>query len=98
MIVGPILKRSGGYAFDIWTAAKGVSRGCSYRRIEDAYYDRKVTLETFRRPPAPTVTVCETFDSFQDAIHGWDCRELLGGVISEANRIREFHHHDLGAP
>jgi hypothetical protein len=51
MIIGPILNRSGGYCFDIWTAAKGVSLGYTYRRIEDAYYDRKLTLEASRRAP-----------------------------------------------
>jgi hypothetical protein len=45
MIIGPILKRSGGYGFDTWTATKGPSVGYVYLRIEDAYYDRKAILE-----------------------------------------------------
>ena len=37
-VVGPILNREGGYAFDYWTSAAGLVRGYAYRRIEDAYY------------------------------------------------------------
>ena len=67
MIIGPILNRSGGYCFDIWTAAKGVSPGYSYRRIEDASYDRKLTLATSRRAPS-TAVACETADAFQNEV------------------------------
>jgi len=67
MIIGPILNRSGGYCFDIWTAAKGVGLGYSYRRIEDAYYDRKLTLEVSRRAPL-TAIACETADAFQNEV------------------------------
>jgi hypothetical protein len=67
MIVGPILNRSGGYCFDIWTAAKGVSLGYTYRRIEDAYYDRKLTLEASGRAPL-TAIACETADAFQNEV------------------------------
>jgi hypothetical protein len=45
MIIGPILKRPGGYGFDTWTATKGLSGGYVYLRIEDACYDRKAILE-----------------------------------------------------
>jgi hypothetical protein len=38
IVIGPVLKRPGGYGFDVWTAAKGLTRGYPYRRIEDAYY------------------------------------------------------------
>ena len=27
IVIGPVLKRSGGYSFDVWTAAKGLTRG-----------------------------------------------------------------------
>ena len=38
IVIGPVLKCPSGYGFDIWTAAKGLTRGYPYRRIEDAYY------------------------------------------------------------
>ena len=37
-IIGPVLLREGGYAFDAWTPEQGLSRGYVYHRIEDAYY------------------------------------------------------------
>ena len=40
-VIGPILTRDGGYAFDSWTPEEGLSRGYAYRRIEDAHYARK---------------------------------------------------------
>ena len=42
VVIGPVLTRAGGYAFDAWTPESGLSRGYVYRRIEDAYYARKV--------------------------------------------------------
>ena len=41
-IVGPILLKEGCYAFDLWTAEEGLSRGYAYRRVEDAHYARNV--------------------------------------------------------
>jgi hypothetical protein len=38
IVVGPVVTRKGGYAFDCWTPEEGFSRGYAYCRIEDAYY------------------------------------------------------------
>jgi len=65
MIIGPVLKRSDGYGFDVWIAATGVSTGCSYRRIEDAYYDRRITARGSCQPASSTAVICETVDAFQ---------------------------------
>jgi hypothetical protein len=37
VILGPVLMREGGYAFDAWTRENGLRRGYVYRRIDDAY-------------------------------------------------------------
>jgi hypothetical protein len=48
-VVGPVVvTREGGSGFDLWTPEEGLSRGFSYRRIEDAYYAAK-----WRSDPAP---------------------------------------------
>jgi hypothetical protein len=44
LLVGPILCRNGGFAFDTFSREGGLRRGFPYRRIEEATYDRKVTL------------------------------------------------------
>jgi hypothetical protein len=36
-VIGPVLTRTGGYAFDVWTPEQGLSPGHVYSRIEDAY-------------------------------------------------------------
>jgi hypothetical protein len=41
IVVGPVLTRQGGYAFDCWTPERGLSRGYAYGRIEDAYYAQR---------------------------------------------------------
>jgi hypothetical protein len=46
VIFGPVLLREGGYAFDARTPEQGLSRGCVYRRIEDAYYARKAEIQS----------------------------------------------------
>ena len=64
VIFGPVLLREGGYAFDAWTPEQGLSRGCVYRRIEDAYYARKAELRTPGKDYARRVVVCDTVDKF----------------------------------
>jgi hypothetical protein len=44
IVVGPVLTRQGGYAFDCWTPEQGLSPGYTYGRVEDAYYARKVEI------------------------------------------------------
>jgi hypothetical protein len=90
MIIGPILNRSGGYCFDIWTAAKGVNLGYTYRRIEDAYYDRKLTLEASRRAPTLTTIACETADAFQNEVQRTGCLVEVGN-FAITDQTRDTH-------
>ena len=50
IVIGPVLRCANGYRFDTWTAGKGVSRGYSYRRIEDAYYARNAEIRASAGP------------------------------------------------
>jgi hypothetical protein len=63
-VVGPVITREGGYAFDSWTPAKGLSRGYAYRRVEDAYYARKAELKTHGTGQAAPMMACATIDEF----------------------------------
>jgi hypothetical protein len=71
VVAGPVLVRSGGYAFDTWSV-DGVSRGYVYRRIEDAHYARRAEIlrATVEPPvedasePVDDVCVCSTLDQF----------------------------------
>jgi hypothetical protein len=61
MIIGPILKRAGGYVFDTWSECEGLNRGYPYRRIEDANYARNAAIRT---DATLSATVCHTLDDF----------------------------------
>jgi hypothetical protein len=66
IILGLVLRREGGYAFDAWTPGNGLSRGYVYRRIEDAYYARKAEIRSpgkryagYTRHAARSMNSCE---------------------------------------
>ena len=64
IVIGPVLKHSDGYRFDVWTVTKGVTRGYPYCRIEDAHYARNAEIRASARGRAPAATVCQTLDEF----------------------------------
>jgi hypothetical protein len=67
-VVGPIVTREGGYAFDSWTPEDGLSRGYSYRRVEDAHYARKVEIRSRSRRSAGPMVACGTVDEFTSTL------------------------------
>ncbi len=62
IILGPVLTREGGYAFDAWTPEGGLSRGYVYPRIEDAYYARKAEIRSPGKGYAGHIVACSTVD------------------------------------
>jgi hypothetical protein len=64
IILGPVLTRVGGYAFDAWTPEQGLSRGYVYSRVEDAYYARKAELRSSGTGHAGRTVACNTVDEF----------------------------------
>jgi hypothetical protein len=64
IVIGPILKRAGGYVFDTWNALDGLSQGYPYRRIEDANYARNATIRTGGSKADLPAIVCQTLDEF----------------------------------
>ena len=64
IVVGPVLTREGGYAFDCWTPQHGLSRGYAYGRIEDAYYARNVELRSRKKGYSDHMIACNTVDDF----------------------------------
>ena len=67
IILGPVLTRAGGYAFDAWTPEGGLSRGYVYPRIEDAYYARKAESRAPGNGSAGCILACNTADEFTRA-------------------------------
>ena len=64
IVIGPVLSRADGYAFDTWTAGRGVARSYPYRRIDQAYYARNAEIEASARSRARAAVVCQTLDEF----------------------------------
>jgi hypothetical protein len=64
VVIGPVLWRQGGYAFDSWTAEEGLSRGYIYRRVEDAHYARIVEIRSRNKGHANHIAACGTVDEF----------------------------------
>jgi hypothetical protein len=68
VVVGPIVTRDGGFAFDSWTPEKGLSLGYAYRRIEDAHYARKAEIRSSATSFAHPMVACSTLDEFSSAL------------------------------
>lgn len=81
VIVGPIVTRDGGFAFDSWTPEGGLTPGYPYRRIEDAHYARKAEIRSAARPVVGPMVACSTIDEFTSA--------LAAGNSSVADRLTE---------
>jgi hypothetical protein len=63
VILGPVVKKEGGYGFDTWMAEQGLSRGFCYRRLEDAYYALNARIGEGMQNGAESVA-CRTVDEF----------------------------------
>ena len=64
IVLGPVVARKGGYAFDCWTPEKGLSRGYTYLRIEDAHYARNVEIRSRSKGSSDQTIACGTVDDF----------------------------------
>lgn len=67
-VVGPVITRGGGYAFDSWTDEEGLNRSFSYLRVEDAYYARKAEIRSHIGGDRDRMVVCSTLDEFASAL------------------------------
>jgi hypothetical protein len=64
IVFGPVLSRADGYAFDTWTAGKGLTRSYPYHRVEHAYYARNAEIKASANARPPAAIVCQTLDEF----------------------------------
>ena len=64
IVVGPVLTRKGGYAFDCWTPEQGLSLGYAYGRVEDAHYARNVEIRSRNKGSSDQPIACSTADDF----------------------------------
>jgi len=69
VVIGPVLARAGGYAFDSWTPEDGLSCGYIYRRVEDAHYARSVEIRSRKKQCTCQTIACSTVGEFCKSIH-----------------------------
>ena len=92
-VIGPILTRDGGYAFDSWTLEEGLSRGYPYRRIEDAHYARKAEIRSHSRAHGGQMAACSTLAEFTSALA--ECQ--IPFHASASSHHHHFHTIDRSA-
>jgi hypothetical protein len=63
-VVGPVLTRKGGYAFDCWTPERGLRLGYTYGRVEGVHYARKVEIILRQNGRSGETIACSTVDEF----------------------------------
>jgi hypothetical protein len=63
-VLGPVLTRKGGYAFDCWTPEEGLRRGYIYGRIDDAHYARNAEIRSRNSGRSEQTIACSTVDDF----------------------------------
>jgi hypothetical protein len=64
LAIGPVLKQHHGYAFDIWSPDRGLSRSYAYPRIEDAHYARRCAINEAALDARLTLVPCRTSEEF----------------------------------
>jgi hypothetical protein len=88
IVIGPVLKRHGGYGFDVWAAANGLTRGFPYRQIEDAYYARNAeTRASCTRPRPSRDRLSDTRRVYSEIHRVRDARHRLIGVARQSRRL-----------
>jgi hypothetical protein len=93
-VVGPILTKEGGYAFDIWTPEEGLSCGYAYRRIEDAHYARNAEIRSRKQGRPVRALTCNTLDEFTSAVAERDATFCALVSNLEARSIGPSEPHD----
>lgn len=65
LFIGPLIERSGKFAYDTFSQGDGLRSSFRYPRIEQARYDRRVMIAELRADPRVSVHVCETLGEFE---------------------------------
>lgn len=67
LILGPVLAADDGYAFQSWLEGRGLHTSAAYRRIEQAYHERRATIRGLKQGEV-LVMDCGTKDVFDDLV------------------------------
>ncbi|HUC09083.1 MAG TPA: hypothetical protein VL985_01510 [Stellaceae bacterium] len=65
LYIGPLIERSGKFAYDTFSQVEGMRSSFRYPRIEQARHDRRAMIAELRLDPRFRVHVCETLAEFE---------------------------------
>jgi hypothetical protein len=68
LFIGPLIERSGKFAYDTFSRTDGLRSSFRYPRIEQARYDQRVMIAELRADPRVSAHVCETLGEFERQI------------------------------
>ena len=64
VVIGPVLSRGSGYAFDSWSPGRGLRHGYIYHHVDDAWYARKREIKQQDRGIYQQIVTCSTLEDF----------------------------------
>ncbi len=65
LLIGPLIERSGKFAYDTFSLTEGLRHSFRYPRIEQARHDRRAMITEAGSDPRSRVHVCETLAEFE---------------------------------
>jgi hypothetical protein len=65
LLIGPLIERSGKFAYDTFSPAEGLRHSFRYPRIEQARHDQRAMIAEADSDPRLRVHVCETVAEFE---------------------------------
>lgn len=68
MLIGPLIERSGKFAYDTFTVAEGLKGSFCYRCVSEARYDQRAVAAQAERDPRRNLRICETLAEFERSV------------------------------
>ncbi len=68
LYVGPLIARSGGFGYDVFSRDQGLRSSFRYRRVEEARHDRRAMIAESMSARHVRVQVCDTVVEFERSL------------------------------
>jgi hypothetical protein len=75
LVIGPLIERTGKFAYDTFSSVEGLRHSFRYPRIEQARHDQRAMIAEAESDPRLRVHLCETLAEFEElAAATGDCK------------------------
>jgi hypothetical protein len=68
LYIGPLIERSGRFAYDTFSLDEGRRSSFRYPRIEQARHDRRAMIAELQQDPRIEIRECETLSDFESHV------------------------------